>query len=485
MSHYLLMLVLLVIGASCSLMPVALQSRSAQAVQQPTDQPSPQMMQRFEQKIAAHLLSEIPDVPTIRTSAQSNDLIGKLDKLVNHSGLDLDLVTRQQRNQLLALNDVYRALKFEQPYWPTKNHLADLTHLRHLVATKDQGAAISALIEALQENLQDQANRGILYPKPLQQAALSASRPLAENLQSNELVGYLNTIPTTPDVGPWIRARLKPFFNEQELVRALAQLETESNSIGARVYDTEIALNRELAAFYSDPRYDIRKEANPEQLTLDIVSLHVEEVLQFYRREQAVTILGVSADSSETIRIDDNTVLVYLAPITALPAFEFQSIAYQTAGELLSNAQWPFPWHRTLALAYGQWAAEQLAKAGYFSDEESKLAHLTQQWLFVQLGIVEAKLALGQWSYLDAKVHLQNKTPYTAVQVERWLMQMLAEDGSYAAAALATKAFSMQSKALVNVINQEMARQLPLSVSDLLNRPEMKKVSAATDLIDS
>jgi hypothetical protein len=64
-------------------------------------------------------------------------------------------------------------------------------------------------------------------------------------------------------------------------------------------------------------------------------------------------------------------------------------------------------------------------------------------------------------------------------------MQMLAEDGSYAAAALATKAFSMQSKALVNVINQEMARQLPLSVSDLLNRPEMKKVSAATDLIDS
>jgi|GEM_PF-1881159 len=454
--------------------------------QQSKERPAPQMMQRFEQKIAAHLLSEVPSVPRVRTSAQSNALIEKLDKLINHSGLNLNLLTRQQRNQLLTLNEEYRALIFEQQYWPTKNHLADLSQLQQLATTIDQSvpntsinapieATVQALIQALQENLQDQVNRGILYPKPLQLAALSASKQLPKNQESNELVDYLNEIPTTPDVGPWIRARLRPFFNEPQLLRALVQLDNQSSSIG----------DRELAAFYADPRYDIREELNPEQLTLDIVSLHIEEALQFYRRESAITILGISSTSSDTIRVDHNTVLVYLTSITALPAFEFQSIAYQSAGELLTIPHWPFPWRRTLALAYGQRAAEQLLDAGYFLDDESKLAHLAQQRLFIQLGIIEAKLALGQWSYSDAKVHLQNESPYTAEQIDRWLVRMLAEDGSYAAAALTSKAFSMQDIDLSAVIEQEMERQFPVDLNDLLNRPGMKKTSATTDSIDS
>lgn len=457
-------------------MPGLLDRTSAQSEHQSKGQskepPSPQLMQRFEQKIAAKLLAEAPEVLSFRTAAQAAILIEKLDKLVNQSGLNLNLLTSPQRNQLLTLSEMHRALIFEQQYWTTRNHLAAVSHLPPLVTS-------------IQANLQDQAELGILYPERLQIAAISALRQLPEDQRPNELDVYLGKIPTTSDVGPWIRARLKPFFTEQQLIDALVELENASSRIRVGIHAREKNLNRSLEAFYSDPRYDIRLEATPEQLTLDIISLHIEEALQFSRRENAVTILGVSSTSASYIKIDDNGVTVFLDPITELPAFEFQSIAYQTAGELLASARWPFPWRNTLALAYGQWVAEKLIEEGYFSDEESKLARLSQHMLFNQLGVIEAKLALGQWRYSDAKAHLQKETPYTAEQVDRWLRQMLAEDGSYAAAALAANAFSEWDKDLINVIEKEMERQLPVSLSDFLNRPAMQKISATIDLIDS
>ena len=488
MSRCLLVLVLVVTSTSCSLLPRVLQPNSPQSGKQglkQNEQPSPEMMQRFEQKIAAQLLSEVPDVPRVRTAEQSTELIEKLDKLVNHSGLNLDLVTRPQRNQLLTLDEVQRALKFEQQYWPTKNHLADLNELQQVDTSLDASARNNSLIKSLRENLNDQASQGILYPQPLQLAALCVMKHLPKGQRPKGLSAYLSALPTAADVGPWIDARLKPFFNAQQLVSALVELENESTRLKGRLLSTETKLDRELEAFYSDPRYDIRAETNPEQLTLDIVSLHIEEVLQFYQRQQAVTILGISSAASDTIRVDHNTVLIYLAPITALPAFEFQAIAYQSAGELLAVSHWPFLWRRTLALAYGQWAAEQLAAANYFLDDESAMAHLTQQMLFIQLGIVEVKLALGQWSFSAAKEHLQNETPYTAAQVDRWLLRMLAEDGSYAAAALATKAFETKNNDLINVIEQEMARQLPASLADFLSRPGITNITAPAGTVDA
>jgi hypothetical protein len=475
-----LILVLLAIGTGCSLMPALLQPSQPQQSEgqsggQSEDQPSAQLMQRFEQKIADRLLAESPVVPIVRTSAQAKILIEQLDKLVNQSGLNLDLLTSLQRNQLLGLSEAYRALKFEQHYWSTRNHLADVSHLQQEVATIDQSAPGSELITAIQENIQEQDDLDILYPKPLQLAALSALQRQPEDQRTDELGAYLRAIQTTADVGPWIRARLQPFFTEQQLIEALVELQSRSSSIRKNVDTSEKKQNRPLEEFYSDPLYDIRLEANPEQLTLDIISLHIEEALQFRGREKAVTILGLSSNSTGFIKADEKSVTVFLDPITELPAFEFQSIAYQTAGELLASTRWPFPWRRTLALAYGQWTAEQLAEQGYFSDDESKLARLTQQMLFIQLAIIETKLALGQWSYLDAKMHLQQETPYNAEQVDRWLLQMLTEDGSYAAAALAARAFSGQDKDLINVLAQEMERLLPGDLSDLLNRPKIKK----------
>ena len=475
MSKCLLALVLLAIGSGCSLAPALLQPTLPQPKQQSKELPSAQLMQRFEQEIADHLLGEAPVVPTVRTSAQSKILIEKLDKLVNQSGLNLNLLTSQQRNQLLGLSEACRALKFEQRYWSTKNHLADVSHLQQPLAAIDQNAPDSELITAIQDNIQQQEDLGIFYPKPLQVAALSALQRLPEDPQTNELTAYLRGIPTTADVSPWVRARLQPFFTEQQLIEALVKLQSASSSIRKSIDTSEQKKNRPLKEFYSDPLYDISLEANPEQLTLDIISLHIEEALQFSQREKSVTILGVNSNSAGFIKVDNNTVTVFLNPITELPAFEFQSIAYQTAGELLASPRWPFLWRNTLALAYGQWTAELLAEEGYFSDDESKLAHLAQQMLFIQLGIIETKLALGQWSYLDAKMHLQKETPYNAEQVERWLLQMLVEDGSYAAAALAARAFSGQNKDLINVIAQEMERQLPVDLSDLIYRPKVKK----------
>ena len=435
------------LGTSCSMLPtIKLPSLELPSFASPPPvKPAPQLMEVFEQKIASKLLANAPVVSRIRTLSESRRLIEDLKQLVNQSGLNPNLLTPDQRRRFKNAASQLQSLQFEVEHWTAKNHLADLKYL-----TRDEvELELDAALVAITQNLDDQLVAGASYPASIVRSALGQVRQLPKSSNAQALLNQLANLPLNPREGSsgvetWERNKLAPYFNDAGLVAALKQLELQA----AQATQTRIRLEQDLGktseTMYEDLHYDISREPGPEQLSLDIVSLHIEEAMRFNRLSRPILIKGVQSESAPLFDTEEDRVTINLESLTSLPAFEFQTLAYQAAGELLTEQHWAFSWRRTLALAYGRWTIDRMESEQYFLDAESILGQQIQSELLTHLGIIEIKLAQSEWTYQQAKNHLQEVTPYNKDQVDRWLTALLAEDGSYAAAALIARDFKNQ-----------------------------------------
>jgi hypothetical protein len=457
------LLVLLAVGTSCSLIPpLTLPTAKAQVEYQS----SPELMQVFEQRIAEKLLSEMPATSPVRTLLETQLLVNRLEQLAHHSGLNRKLLTIEQRIQLASFDNQILALQFEVQYWRSKNHLAELNYLNVAGNPIKQ----DVILKTVEENIRSQIALGVFYPQPLAQAALLQIRQLPKTAASDSLLELLETKEFVHDLGSWQLRKLEPYFDPADLPQVLATLEAQAAKEEPLIYPV-----KEL---YSDTRYDIRFESDPEQLTLDIVSLHLEEALRFSQRRSSATIIGVEASFPRLLNVSREKLMIDLEAITSHPAFEFQALAYQAAGEMLADHQWAFNWQRTLALAYGQWTLNRMAAEMYFLDQESRLGLHVQKELFTQLSVVELKLALSMWTYEEARSYLIELTPYNPKQVDRMLNQLLAENGSYAAAAIVSNQFDGHGLELTKFVSNSIALGYPDSLEAFLAR--INEVAAST-----
>lgn len=475
-SAFLTLLTVLAVSTSCSLVPtLILPSPKAH----PESQASPQLMKVFEQRIAQKLITEMPTISPARTLLETELLVERLKELTYHSGLNRKLLTAEQRSQLARFDILLQALQFEVQHWHSKNHLAVLNYL------DVEGFEIKpdVVLKTVEANVRSQISAGVVYPRPLVQAALRQLRQLPNTETSQSVLKLLETQEFSNGLDSWQRGKLEAYFDPAELPKVLARLEAlVTNTPSKRQYTEELLVHpaREL---YSDPHYDIRLESDPEQLTLDIVSLHLEEALRFSQRLGSATIIGVEASFPQLLNVSHEKLLVDLEAIMSRPAFEFQSLAYQAAGEMLSDYQWAFNWQRTLALAYGQWTLNLMTTENYYLDRESRLGLDVQQDLFTELAVIELKLALSEWTYEEARSYLVEVTPYNLKQVDRILTQLLAEDGSYAAAALISDRLSEH---LLNEhsSNEPSANELS-SYERLSYEQELELIKIVSDVIAS
>lgn len=458
------LLVLLAVGTSCSLIPpLTLPAAKAQVEYQS----SPELMRVFEQRIAEKLLSEMPATSPVRTLSETQLLVNRLKQLARHSGLNRKLLTIEQRSQLASFDKKILALQFEVQCWRSKNHLAELNYLNVAGNPIKQ----DVILKTVEENIRSQIALGVFYPQPLARAALLQIRQLPKTAASDSLLELLETKEFVHDLGSWQLRKLEPYFDPADLPEVLATLEAQAAKEEPLIYPV-----KEL---YSDTRYDIRFESDPEQLTLDIVSLHLEEALRLSQHRGSATIIGVEASFPQLLNVSREKLMVDLEAIASHPAFEFQALAYQAAGEMLADHQWAFNWQRTLALAYGQWTLNRMAAEMYFLDQESRLGLHVQKELFTQLGVVELKLALSMWTYEQARSYLIELTPYSPKQVDRMLNQLLAENGSYAAAAIVSNQFDEHGLELTKFVSSSIALGYPDSLEAFLAR--INEVAASTD----
>ena len=377
-------------------------------------------MQAFEQEIADQLLKNLPDIPTVRTQKASTRLIAELDALLNQSGVNRKLLTPEQQRRFAALSLTLSQLKSDQVDWQQRNHFADFAKVQ---LEPEDSIQRQQVIDAIKYNLQEQRNSGIFYPKRLLGAGLKAAE------------GAGTALPLALQSGPgsetdWISNRLNPYFSRADLARAKSGLKDLLNKQPEAVQ----------ADFYLDQKYDIRTEAQPEQLSLDIISLHAEEALSFSGYNSALDVKGVASGLLTPLtalnEANSETLLIAFDRTLALPAFELQTLAYLAAGNIVSRQPWSYRWRQTHALAEGIQLTQQLNAKDYFTSGEAKLGLAVRQRLLIQFGILEIEIATGELDIDDARVYLLAETPYDASHIDGLLLEFLAFDGSYAAAAL-------------------------------------------------
>jgi len=461
--RHLALLMLLAVTTSCSLIPKLVQTAPRVQIE---SQSSPQLMEIFEQRIAEKLLSNAPATSPVRTLLETELLVDRFEELTLHSGLNRKLLTTEQRLQFAGFDVLLQSLQFEMQHWHSKNHLAELNHL-NLDGNQIKQDVILKIVE---ENIRYQIATGVFYPEPLAQAALLQIRQLPKTEASQSLHELLEAKGFSNGQSSWLGRKLEPYFDLADLANALTTLEAQAAK--------EKTFGYSVKQLYSDHRYDIRLESDPKQLTLDIVSLYLEEGLRFNQRRGSATIVGVEASLPRLLNVSHEELMVDLQAITSHPAFELQALAYQAAGEMLVDYQWAFNWQRTLALAYGQWTLNQMAAEKCFLDQESRVGLQVQKELFTQLGIIELKLALSEWTYAQARSYLMEQTPYNLKQVDRILVQLLAENGSYAAAAIISNEFKQHGLGLTKIVSNTIAAGYPNSLEAFfarINQPESTK----------
>jgi hypothetical protein len=424
---------------------------------------SPELIRDFEQQIAAQLLASIPDLPKVKTTVDIEALIKQLDAVLNQSGINKNLLTPEQRQQFSELDSILTQLRNDLPEWRQRNHLTDLHYgLGEQITTPNNsqpGNQLTAsqlkerqkLIDAITTNLLQQENAEHRYPIEL----IQAIRPSA--LQ----IGITNSLldKSAASTTAWFRNRLEPYFENTDYAKQLEKLQS---------LIVPVEIESETKALYRSPSYDIRNEASPEQLTLDLVSLHLEEALVFGGFDSILNIRGFDQGLMAPLTGTDETLNLDFSKTMAMPAYELQTMAYQSSGYFLVVQSWSFRWRETLAIAQGYWLANQLHREAYFTNEEANTGFIYRQQLIIHFGILEIMMAIDDADLSMASAYLLANTPYTETQVKMLILELLESDGSYAAAAILANGNAFPELVKLDPIKQpESLRMLEKQLSEV------------------
>ena len=366
------------------------------------------VLQDFEREIANKLLSAAPTWQAIATRQERQAYVTDADKILNRSGLNRALLTQRQRDTLDQIQVYLTQGEYEVKNWNTLNHLK---HLHQIEANPDP-----KLVKTLIQNLSAQAQFGSSYPR----AYIDSS--LALTTARSDLQEAIHQLPADDQL--WAQNRLNGVFIIDD-PGVLTSLQGAAERLTQEI--------QQDAGAYGNPYYDIRREAEPEQLALDLFALNLEEGLLSLSHGQEVSISGFEHRSPNLMLITNQSAEINLPQLLALPAFEYQSLAFDAAAQLASSLNWPPVWQKSLSKAQGLRLKTDSATN---SGPETTLGRQVRELLMFKLAIAEIELALGVTTMAQVKLDLIATLPYSESQLDQLMLNWFASDASMSLSAM-------------------------------------------------
>ena len=361
------------------------------------------VIQEFEQKIATELLKNAPVWAIVATLEERQQFANTIDRIINHSGLTEDLLLSDQQKALSQFKLQLELAKFETSNWRKLEHLSQL-----------QLSSSPQHLDAITQNLLQQTQSNMAYPARFIQQAASLSST-TDNL--NSVIASLDI-----NANRWAQNRLDLVLTVPEQLAALPQLVEQRDN----QRETVRALMKNSSQFYQNTYYDLRTESDPEQLTLDLLTLHLSEELASLSYQQNIAIEGLEYTIFSLYLLNNDQLKISLNSWLDLPGFEFQSIVRNVAGDLIANQHWPAPWHRSLGAAIGYWLETSESETAL----EIQIGSAVRQQLKLELAVAELELALKKTDIEQVQTTLSNELPYNDGQLSLLMTNWYAQQHS-------------------------------------------------------
>jgi len=205
----------------------------------------------------------------------------------------------------------------------------------------------------------------------------------------------------------------------------------------------ELAPNINIKTLYADPAYLLADKPKPKQMALNLLTLYVADIefeltTWFYRRPSDEVLL-VAADqlSSDMIHYENGQVAFDLETMTALPDFEYESLAYQF---VVPGAHMLAPWtdlHTgqspmadAFTLAWNQYSQTlPIANPSFYVEDLSRIGHRVRYKRFLTKALVDLQLHTGQWSVEEAELFMSSQLPYREAFIEAEIISILKHPG--------------------------------------------------------
>lgn len=437
--------------AGCSILPerngpngTQLQPNQGEQVTSGQQRPNQQqVIQRFEQKIADHLLASIEPLPTVASRADTAQYAEQLNHILNEQGLRDSLLNSEQKKSLKKLSGELAIANFRLARWQQLNHLSTVPALLN---TSDESATYKSLVETLST----QVAAGAAYPTQQKEQMLSLVNELIQPEATDELAAAISTLSANEQ--RWAQARLAFSLSESDQQLALGRLKTalEHQRTRLKQWRNQSGISDRV---YSDPYYDLRQESDPGQIALDLIVLHLQEALLWSSYREPLAIEGVETQPYTLYRYANNQLTLNLEQVLNLPAFELQSLAYEMSAEILAPTAWPEEWRGSAAIGiswhlHDQFKNEQLfSDEAYYGSEVRRLSHLL-------LAVAELELSLGLITMHELVEQFINVLPLDEQLGRQLLTNWFSSHRSYALAMLLTEDFSSLSQPdLLSLLN--------------------------------